>query len=287
MTDKNIQHYVISCEPYVYGATITKDEYLERHLIKFGGKKACVQIAVYDNIPNIDGIGYGKRCALNKSLEPCIGTEHLVKTAMRFVCELYPNTNAFALKDTTFMTCSDGDIMNLWILYIAKYGETWYQKKYGAKAVRPENVDEAIKQINKILTSKKMKNFKTFRAKYLRLTKIEEMHLEQCEKIYNKSTSLRNFIIELCKEFDCSFMRDWLPILIADTRPTISNLEIEEFLIDKDTINSWNLPALKIETTDETTFQKKSKPFIMNVHKGGKKKKLDPYLTQPLLYSHV
>lgn len=37
---ENSQHFIISCEPYMYGATITKDEYIRRHLIKFGGKKS-------------------------------------------------------------------------------------------------------------------------------------------------------------------------------------------------------------------------------------------------------
>lgn len=283
MVAPNIKHYIISCDPYVYGATITRDKYLERDLIKFGGKKECVHIAIYDDIPNIDGVGYGKKCALNKSLEQGEGTEHLLKTAIRFICNLYPDSKAFSLKDTSHIKCKDGDTMSLGLLYIAKYGETWYQKKFGARAVRKEYVDEMLESINNCLTSTKMTKFSKFRTKYLRMTEIEESHLEDCKRIYKKNNCLRHFIIEFCNKYDCSFTRKWLPKLITDIRPVI--LENEEFIIKKSTVKKWKHPIVEIENVDTSSFEKKSKAFVMNVMKGGKT--LNPHLTQPLLYKDV
>jgi hypothetical protein len=80
-------------------------------------------------------------------------------------------------------------------MYIAKYGKTWYQEKFNAKALRKANVDDAIEKINKVMTSTKKKDFKNFHKKYLRTTRIEETHLIECQRIYDNSASLREFVI--------------------------------------------------------------------------------------------
>jgi hypothetical protein len=89
------------------------------------------------------------------------------------------------------------------------------------------------------------------------------------------------------RQYDCYFVQDWLPRLLTDIQPIIGSLEYEEFKIKKCTINQWELPSLEIENSDETTFTKKSKPFIMNVMKGGKKFRQEPYYNQPVPYEYV
>jgi hypothetical protein len=272
MRNAKVNHYIVSCAEYVYGVTITEDNYLQRHLIKFGGKKACVHIAIYgkEKIANIDGIGHGRRCALNKSLETGKGTEHMLKTALRFVCALYPKTKKFSLKDTSYVKCNDGYTLSLGLLYIAKYGQTWYQKKYDAKFEGNNDIEGAINEINKVLTSRNMKQFKAFYKTYLRMTDLEEKYLKECTNIYENSNTLREFIIEICNRYDCSYTRQWLPKLLTDIRPFV--LENEEFFIHKSTVLSWDAVELDIEQTDKTMFEKKSKPFIMNVVRGGGRK---------------
>jgi hypothetical protein len=284
MTDSNIKHYIIECDPYVFGATITQDDYLQRYVIKFGGRKACVHFTIYDNIPNIDGIGYGKRCALNKSLEPGEGTEHLLKTAIRFIFKLFPNITKISLKDTSYR-CNENETMSLGMLYIAKYGETWYSKKFGAKAENKKNVDDVIQIINNVLKSDKKPTFKKLKKQYLCKTKISEENIQNFETIYHQSSSLRDFIIKLSMEYDCGFLREWLPKLLTDIKPIV--LENEEFMIKKSVVKKWTLPEITINQTDVSTFVTKTKPFLMNVMDGGKKKKIDPHLTQPLLYKYV
>jgi hypothetical protein len=281
------KYYLINNGNYMYGATITKDTYLHRDVIKFGGKKECIHITIYENLPNIDGLGYGRKCALKKPLIPGSGTENMLKTALTFVCVLYPQTVGFLLKDTSSVKCQDGETFSLAFLYMAKHGQTWYQKKFGAVPERNE-ITFSLENFNKEFTSTKIKDsvsWKHFKKNFLERTHLNKQTIDRFEVLYVKSKSWRNFVVNILKEFDCSVLKEWLYRLITSTQSVLLGIDHEEFRITRQTIDEWNMyENITVDELESTTFEKKTKTFMMNVLDGGNHKVFDPYLQQPMPY---
>jgi hypothetical protein len=198
--------------------------------VRFGGKTDCIDFSIFTttedkDYPNIDAIGYNRECAVNNQLDknagllPQTGTVIMVKTALRFIKELYPNTKYFIFKDLSHITCYGKIQLRLSSLYIAKYGKTWYQMKFNAKPVKQSD-KTAMKRTNSYLNQQLKMDYDIFYNKYIkpfhrsmRKLKVEQLY-EAFKESYDSNNTYMEFFLKISENQDCIILQEWLPAFI-------------------------------------------------------------------------
>jgi hypothetical protein len=134
----------------------------------------------------IDRIEYNEACVYNGQLEEKGGMESLVVSALWTCKQLFPSLTHLTLQDDSHIYCKKGSKLyklNLAFDYILKYGETWYEKKFGA--ILPEYYRIPYKESLKVLDDPL--------AAYEYIV-LREPRLAEYKDIYMSSSSPRNFL---------------------------------------------------------------------------------------------
>jgi hypothetical protein len=105
--------------------------------LSFGGVRSfCVVIAIKsESIAYIDRVEFDEFCSASGKLQENKGIETILKCALWFTLQKYPTLRRFTLEDDSHIYCikkSRQHKLSLSYDYIVKYGQTWYEKKFGA-----------------------------------------------------------------------------------------------------------------------------------------------------------
>lgn len=258
MTEK---YYRIKAANYEFGASVLKSEDLEQYIIRFGGTQRCIDIKLYfdDPIPHMDG-----------EMKSGQGTVLMVKSALKFVCALFPEVSGFTLKDTSTLGCKNKIKISLPHYYIAKHGMSWYMSKFDAYAEDPTH-DVMIKNANKIFNKNIKVYFDEFYDKYVKRNKVafDDIGFDiktALKEIYTKSKTTRDFFQRLDNEYDCFVFRDWQKYYVS----SVCSIPFDEafWRIDRKAIDNWETSVSILENNTKSFLPKIKKkhpndPFNM------------------------
>lgn len=265
------KYYIVKNGTLTFGISIMRDQGMKRDIIKFGGKKACMNFHKYDDdaILYFNGLSYDEKCSLNDVFERKSGTTRMVKTALTFLCRRYRDITHAKFVDTSFIKCKRGKHLSLSALYLAKHGKTWYEKTFGAVAENEGRLEVLRDEINKQMTNPLTLDFTAFfkewmgNIEWIREKKTTYTNLEI---VYQHSETMREFVINVHEAFkDCIIFDGWLEYLVNKTSAfrleREFNLEHEYFFIHRPTIETWKY-KIEIEKTGKTTFENTTKEFF-------------------------
>ena len=237
------EYYLIKTPENTYYAKIYH-QYPTVDKIYIGGDQWCVDISIYldgDENPNIDGIGYDKKC--NVTLD---GTKHMIFCAFAFIKVIYKNVySIYMFKDTSTIDCN-GFNMLLSHFYILHHGKTWYQAHFKATPGLKEDLNKFKEYIKTKVDAKEL--FESVRGEKRKSYLIE---------LYEPCENIKEFLTKV-KTLDCSIYKYWGEQLVNKQIPFIKNIEWQI------NTNKLDLPVINIE-------RQETKPKKMKIHKGGRK----------------
>ena len=222
----------------VYHAVIHDGNLIGR--IYFGNRK-CMMMTVYKNrkddpdsfYAHLDGISHNSFCSLNGNLPKGGGTKDMLATGVTFLFAQYPWLKGVKFIDASFVECAlKNEIQNLPLhsLELAKYGQTWYAKNFGAYPEEKEyaaKIDAIPAQLEQ--NFKKYKgSFDKFFAKYImhQAIELEENQLELLQSTFEKSRSFSSWIQRIIRthHLKCHVLLNWLNAYIYKSDTNISNV---------------------------------------------------------------
>ena len=100
----------------------------------------CLIISSGERRPIISELEYFKNCSLGDTMDRKSGTRHMVSATISFCADLLgDNFKKFLVQDATYFWCGHGRV-NMWLHNLLVYGETYYERKFGATP-DPEHCD--------------------------------------------------------------------------------------------------------------------------------------------------
>ena len=222
-----IKRVLVTTDNYNFEITLSKDTISDEYFTIYSSEKECCGI-MKDNLENIIYIrhlNFFETCAKNKSLVKKNGTIEMLFCALQYVRDYYNTEFKYVFQDDSSIKIND-TIISLKVIYILLYGKTWYMKYIDAQ---PDDIrySESLNILNNYLNSTKDniiyffkftinennnsnnnsqldnlifdKIFILFKNKNVELTKKKLLSI--IKKIYKKSVSSREFLVELYKKY--------------------------------------------------------------------------------------
>lgn len=200
-------YYQITCESNQnrFNVVVNHSTPLEDE-IWVGGEKRCAMLLIdkVERTCHLQLLDYKKECNVLKNLKRDSGTISLLKSSILLVKYFYPYIARVSLEDESFIMCKNKQRFSLGVFYLAKYGETWYQKKLGARCTK--DITNMIVKINTFMHS---------RPKLESLIADEEL-IKYLDKKYENCSNLRELMFEVN---ECSYFSGWLDKIIIGLMP--------------------------------------------------------------------
>lgn len=159
-----------------------------------GDRKECILITIEEDnkkVAHIQNFHYHETCDLYKKLPRISGTRILMKTALEYI-SLEKRIKKVTLTDKAVFT-HKSDKIQLFILYLFKYGESYYQKNFGFKYMK--KIDQITQAENMKIREKHFINKKKVKKELLQYFAKEkvERFLEFIEESQLISEFVKNF----------------------------------------------------------------------------------------------
>ena len=192
---------------------------------KIGGKYSdCVNVSIsYDSSKNpiygkIPTLVYDTECSLTTPLDRGEGTIVMIKTLLRYIKTKIPEINEFIFEDKSNIECGTEDEHHrkrgtyavpvaLYYFSIAFNGLTWYEKNFNSYQKDIEIHKLYKKRVKDLLETNMKPSFNEF----LRIAQPPTKYLDEIQKLYDKSTTYKEFFNTIPKNDRCRLVRDWLP----------------------------------------------------------------------------
>lgn len=187
-----------------------------------GNKKTCVDIFVsypelQKDFPNANykiakliTTHYNERCSVNEKLQRGDGTRHMINTAMYFVSLMCKFIEGFELNDVSTRQCTNNTTITLSNFSITKYGQTWYEKNFGAYILDKNKWDIYTKTMNDLM-NKELQDWELFKVLFLR--RVNKNIIETIYNIYTKSNTYRELfknIHAMGMDEACIYLEPWI-----------------------------------------------------------------------------
>jgi hypothetical protein len=203
-----------------------RDENIFSHTYKIGGDYAdCITISyVYKNNKPVQAkiphLLYEPECNLGAFLEKGSGTEHMIKTSIRYAHNDVPSVTKFLFDDDSHIDCVEKDMgkapprkptrpLNLAFFYIAYHGKTWYEARFNAKMV-DDNKYKKYKESLGFLTDPAEKLPFTQFLEIIGISLESESQVKSLETYYKKGVTYREFFEAIEKKNRCAVLYGWL-----------------------------------------------------------------------------
>jgi hypothetical protein len=221
MNENNIK---IKTENYEFIVIIERMKSEDEYFTIYNKKgEYCIRIKIDNDLKNdvyLQYLNFYESCVINKSLIKKTGTIEMLFAVLEYIKQQYGNDLKYFFEDDSKIHI-DGITLNLSIIYILLYGETWYMKNIKAIPVSKEFL-ETLNIINNYLVNNKdklsyffefnfnnnnnsyeniisNKLFTIIQSKYKNITK--KKLFSKIKKIYNLSNNSREFLYNLYKYF--------------------------------------------------------------------------------------
>ena len=245
--------------------------------IKIGGKSYndCINVAIYndtDNIPvkaKIPHLQSEPECSFDNILDNK-DTVDFIKASLQYIHYKFPTIKIFEFDDMSHIDCGKTKSVipprkldkpfSLAHLYLAMYGETWYENRFGAKMINKvlyNNYKEGLLKLNNKINI----DYTVFKIN----NSINEKQDAILSKYYSKDKSWKEFFNDIPKDERCDSLFNWLQYYI----PEIIENTYNPFgwYIDIET-----MPKTHMEIVDKPTLKggaktRKTKPTIRFTNK--------------------
>jgi hypothetical protein len=221
-TENNNKNNVkIKTENYEFHVIIEKMKSEDKYFTIYNKKgEYCIRIKIDNDLKNdiyLQYLNFYESCAINKSLIKKTGTIEMLLAVLEYIKQEYGNDLKYYFEDDSKIYI-EGITLNLGIIYILLYGETWYMKNIKAKPVSEEFI-ETLNIINNYLINNKDKLshffklnfnnnnlydniisnelFNIIKIKYKNITK--KNLFNKIKKIYDLANNSREFLYNLYK----------------------------------------------------------------------------------------
>jgi hypothetical protein len=263
--------YDIHAHPYKFKANVSSnisEGIIEYQRVTFGYQKMCVAITVYphDPVGHLEGVSYNELCGINEftntnGLESGSDTVKMLKTALRFTCDLWSQVKSFSLKDSSSIDCNHGRKVSLNYLHLAKHGKTWYQDKFGA-VPQTKDDEKYLVMLNETMEAPITEPFEWFYDKYIlrfqnRMLMKKPQLVPILKPIYEQATTIREFI-QLASKNDCIIFEHWFDVMMS--KLCLFQFAYEYWVIPETSIESWSY---------RMTVQRTNKPHEFESMRGG------------------
>ena len=219
----NQNNVKIKTENYEFHVIIEKMKSEDKYFTIYNKKgEYCIRIKIDNDLKNdiyLQYLNFYESCAINKSLIKKTGTIEMLLAVLEYIKQEYGNDLKYYFEDDSKIYI-EGITLNLGIIYILLYGETWYMKNIKAKPVSEEFI-ETLNIINNYLINNKDKLshffklnfnnnnlydniisnelFNIIKIKYKNITK--KNLFNKIKKIYDLANNSREFLYNLYKYF--------------------------------------------------------------------------------------
>ncbi len=219
----NQNNVKIKTENYEFHVIIEKMKSGDKYFTIYNKKgEYCIRIKIDNDLKNdiyLQYLNFYESCAINKSLIKKTGTIEMLLAVLEYIKQEYGNDLKYYFEDDSKIYI-EGITLNLGIIYILLYGETWYMKNIKAKPVSEEFI-ETLNIINNYLINNKDKLshffklnfnnnnlydniisnelFNIIKIKYKNITK--KNLFNKIKKIYDLANNSREFLYNLYKYF--------------------------------------------------------------------------------------
>lgn len=214
----------IKTKNYEFHVIIEKMKSGDKYFIIYNKKgEYCIKIKIDNDLKNdiyLQYLNFYESCVINKSLIKKTGTIEMLLAVLEYIKQEYGNNLKYYFEDDSKIYI-EGITLNLGLIYILLYGETWYMKNVKAKPVSEEFI-ETLNIINNYLINNKdklsyfykqefnnnnnlydniisNKLFNIIKIKYKNITK--KNLFNKIKKIYNLANNSREFLYNLYKNF--------------------------------------------------------------------------------------
>lgn len=221
MNENNIK---IKTENYEFHVIVEKMKSRDEYFTIYNKKgEYCIRIKIDNDLKNdiyLQHLNFYESCATNKSLIKKIGTIEMLFAVLEYIKQQYGNDLKYFFEDDSKIYI-EGITLNLGIIYILLYGETWYMKNIKAIPVSSEFL-ETLNIMNDYLINNKDKlsyffefSFNNSNNSYeniisnklLNIIKLKHKNItkkklfDKIKKIYNLANNSRDFLYNLYKYF--------------------------------------------------------------------------------------
>ena len=210
MISSDYKHYKIKTSYANYYVAILK--YQDK--IYIGSKKKCLIISVYldGDAPNIDSVCYDIGC--NET------ATHLMRAGISFVKKHYSKylkkhkIKLIYIMDKSSIQCERNYKQSLPYYYLAKYGQTWYEKHFKAIPDEIKTYEADKKRLKEALATKpklKLKN-------------------KKLKKLYNNHENIGDFIKDITTTYDCIALKGWFNTFMVSYVPYLVGMRWKAFM---------------------------------------------------------
>lgn len=137
-----------------FNALINDDSIMS---LPFGSE--CLKISNFEgNRPILSTLDYFQNCSLGDIMSRKTGTHHMVCAILSFCAELFGHTfTKFGVQDAATFWCGKKLVASMWLHNLLVYGETYYERKFGAKPEAGEGELSAWTSTKTRLATEKVK----------------------------------------------------------------------------------------------------------------------------------
>jgi hypothetical protein len=277
-----LSYYEVRTQTYLFFATVLNEH--GNIKIRFGNKKSCITYGFHedDEHPYLSGFSFDQKCAENlvnsaSGLLPKTSAA-MLKASIYFVYHFCTgkscSTGNIEFKDTSFVDCSKRDDydelirMKLYILYLCKYRQTWYQAKFAAKPVDDRLARSLQLYLDYVSDAQNKLPFDAFVNRYIgpgiisrgRFQKV----VDKLMSIYVKHATYKDFFRELADTKDCYLFENWIYKFFNEHCDP--SYELNLWHIPKDTLDmkNWQVTVKQIPDLDH-----ERKRLRFAIHGGG------------------
>lgn len=138
----------VHIDDFVFHENIDYDESAKPLSINIfiGGYDDCLISNIDITIPYVVYIqyfAYNQHCNLSRDLDKNTGTTRMMKAFIKYIQQKHPEITIIKLTDDARTTCDDISI-DLYKLYLLKYGASFYEKRFGFEIDMEENNPDVI-----------------------------------------------------------------------------------------------------------------------------------------------
>ena len=201
--------------------TLEYDGKIFSRTFKIGGDyNDCVNISYMyrDSVPvsaKLPHLMYEPECAIGSQLERGLGSELIIKTALKYAHDKIKEINIFEFDDMSHIDCIKKDLsklpprrpvrpLKLAYFSIVYNDMTWYEKHFNAKMI---NKDTYAKYRDKL---KFLKDEKEPFERFLEIASPPILQIPQLKEYYSTGKTYRDFFNNIPYKERCEILLPWL-----------------------------------------------------------------------------
>ena len=213
----------------------------------------CVNVTVMGDTLHLNGVEYSDKCTVGGNMIRRTGTQHMVKTSLRFLLDRFPGVKQVTLDDMSSVECTFDDgqkrMLSLMFSYIALNGKTWYESRLGARMENPR-IREMYDANKRRLQDPDFKNTVPVSALKLEMARdvLSPDARAEIARLYEAHRTVSEFVKALMEQHAerfCVVTYRWLDVFI------------DTVVLEHTVVSRWEIPidripsvAYRIEPTD-------------------------------------